>query len=85
MSDGPTSRAKRVKSKKIHIAGIHTDVFGLEEIGEASEVAVAFWLHGRLGKSQDLHTAIHHVYSKLESSHVTLPLLIVVFECVYSS
>jgi len=73
------STAKAVKSKMVHVAGLNVQVFGLDALTGTSDCVVAIWMHGRLGKHQDLHSAIQHVYARLAAKSKERPLLPLVF------
>lgn len=57
--------SSEVPYKTFNIAGLPTHVFGLEQV-DSVEVAVLFFLHGRLGKWEDGTTFIAQMLQQVK-------------------
>lgn len=77
----PDYGAPKLPFRQVTVSGIELDVFGLEHLPASGPVAVAFHLHGRLGKKGALHPSVAFFYEHLQKQPTTngsrLPLVLV--------
>jgi hypothetical protein len=72
-------------STKVHVSGLETHVYGLDEVRKSNAhfVDVVFILHGRMGKSQDMEPFALAILDKdkaARASDVQRGLIVVLFD-----